>query len=100
MRDFGIFTFDFWRFAGICALALTLSSPATFGQVFTATLTGVVTDPSSGAIPKASVSLTNTATNEQRSTTAGADARYEFPQLLPGTYALTAEAPGFKKFIQ
>ena len=100
MRRFGFFTFDLCRFAGICVIALAIGSPRSYGQVFTATLTGVVTDPSSGAIPKASVSLTNTATNEQRSTTAGADGRYEFPQLLPGTYALTAEAPGFKKFIQ
>ena len=100
MVRFASFRCNIRRFAGISTLALAIWSPAIFGQVFTATLTGVVTDPTSGAIPKASVSLTNTATNEQRSTTAGADGRYEFPQLLPGTYELTAEAPGFKKFIQ
>lgn len=55
------------------------------GQVFTASLTGVVTDPSGGAIVEASVQLTSTATGEQRRTRTSADGRYAFSQILPGS---------------
>jgi hypothetical protein len=68
-------------------------------QVFTATLTGVVTDPSGGTIPQADLGLANTGTNEKRRIKTSADGRYTFSQLLPGTYELSAEAAGFKKLI-
>lgn len=81
----------FWVIAG--------SLPC-LGQVFTATLTGVVTDPSAAAVPNATVTLTNTATNEKRTTTTGGDGRYTLFQLIPGTYELSAEASGFKKYVR
>ena len=91
--------------ANLCVRLLVISSwmalgIACFGQVFTATLTGLVTDPSSGAIPRATVGVISTATNEKRTTSTGADGRYTFSQLRPGTYELSAEASGFKKFVQ
>ena len=70
------------------------------GQVFTATVTGIVLDPSGGAIPKATLSLTNTATADKRTATTGLDGRYTFSQLLPGNYELSTEAAGFKKYVQ
>ena len=71
-----------------------------FGQAFTASLTGVFTDPSGAVVPEARVQLTSAATNEKRTTIAGSSGRYTFSQLLPGSYELAVEAAGFKKFVQ
>ncbi|MCC7342814.1 MAG: TonB-dependent receptor [Bryobacterales bacterium] len=73
---------------------------ACFGQAFTANFTGLVTDPGGAVIPGAQVKLRNTATNEERQTTTGAEGRYTFSQLLPGNYELSASSQGFKTFVQ
>lgn len=73
--------------------------PRCFGQAFTANLTGVATDPGGAAIPGIAVKLLNTATKEERQTSAGSEGRYNFAQLQPGTYQLTAGAPGFQTFV-
>jgi hypothetical protein len=78
--------------------ALCLALPV-FSQTFTANLTGVVSDPGSAAVPRAVVNLKNTATGEPRRAVSAEDGRYTFSLLLPGTYELTVEAPGFKKFV-
>jgi hypothetical protein len=78
----------------VCLLALM--TPQLFGQAFTATLAGVVTDPNDAAIPGATVKIRNQATNDTRQTSSGGDGRYIFSQLPPGTYEVTVEAQGFK----
>lgn len=85
----------------IVVLALVLAGGAPcFGQAFTANITGLVTDATGAVIPGATVTATNTATNEKRTAKTSAEGRYTLPQLLPGPYELTAEAAGFKKFVQ
>jgi hypothetical protein len=64
------------------------------GQGLTS-VSGTVSDPTGAVIPKASVVLTNLATNARRETTTDESGRYSFPQLQPGTYSLSARAPGF-----
>jgi hypothetical protein len=71
-----------------------------WGQAFTGTITGVVTDPNSAAIPGASVRVRNEATNDVRSTTTTADGLYVFSQLPPGTYEVTVEMQGFSKSVR
>lgn len=83
----------------LAAVLLAGTAPC-FGQAFTANLTGLVSDPSGAAIPGATVKITNTATGETRQTQTGPEGRYTFSQLLPSTYELTAEAAGFKTFVQ
>jgi len=61
----------------------------------TSSLSGVVSDPSGGRVPRAEVVLTNSETNAQRAEQSDAQGRYSFPQMQPGTYELTARAPGF-----
>ena len=77
-----------------------MDQPRCFGQAFSANLTGLVTDPAGAAVPGITVKVTNTATNEERQTKAGSEGRYSFSQLLPGTYELTAGAPGFQTFVE
>jgi hypothetical protein len=59
-------------------------------------ISGLVTDSSGGAIPGATVTVTNTATRGTRTTTTNADGLYSFPSLPPGVYALKVELQGFK----
>src|SRR5947208_2414291 len=78
--------------------AISLALPG-FSQTFTANLTGVISDPAGSAIPRAIANLRNTATGEPRRTVSGEDGRYTFSQLQPGSYELTVETTGFKKFV-
>ena len=68
------------------------------GQVVTSTLTGSVRDSTGGMIPAASVSATNQATGATQSSTTTGDGIYTLPYLAPGSYRVTIEAKGFKKF--
>ncbi|MEO7142564.1 MAG: carboxypeptidase-like regulatory domain-containing protein, partial [Bryobacteraceae bacterium] len=87
-------------FATSVAILLILGTSPAFGQAFTANLTGVLSDPSGGVIPGATVLLTNTSTNEKRTAATRADGRYIFSQLLPDSYSLSVSAPGFKAFLR
>ena len=63
-------------------------------------MTGIVTDASGAVIPGVAIKVTNQATGVATiviSTSAGV---YTAPLLPQGTYTLTAEAKGFKKFVQ
>ena len=76
-----------------------LSASFLLGQVFTAGLSGVVLDPNGAVVPGATVSLRNNATGDSREGAADSEGRYNFAQLSPGLYQLSATAPGFKKFV-
>jgi hypothetical protein len=56
---------------------------------------GAVTDPSGAAVPGATVTLTDTATNLERRTVTNDAGRYNFPNVPPGNYNLTISKPGF-----
>jgi iron complex outermembrane receptor protein len=65
----------------------------------TVTLTGTVTDPQGGVVPAASVTLT--AANAPRPTTARADSEGVFSFAVPpGRYALQIDSPGFVVWMQ
>lgn len=66
----------------------------------TAVLTGTVKDVSGSVIANAPVTLTNTATNASLTIKTGSDGNYLFPLVPVGTYQVTVEQPGFKKFVQ
>ncbi len=72
-----------------------LASPAT-AQTFYGSITGTVTDPTGGVLPGASVTATNTGTNATSSVTTGADGKYRFVNLVPASYLIDTEMPGFK----
>ncbi len=83
--------------AANCLLALSLSSPA-FAQSYTASLEGIVTDPTGAVIPGAKVTLTNEATNVTRTATTDALGHYFFTFLPPASYKLNVESAGFTTF--
>ncbi|MGA2213567.1 MAG: carboxypeptidase-like regulatory domain-containing protein [Bryobacteraceae bacterium] len=82
-------------FVAVCLL-LVLAWSLTAQTAATGALQGTVTDASGAVIPNATVSLTSTATGQERTATTGADGTYRFPLLPPGNYDLKFTATGFK----
>jgi hypothetical protein len=61
----------------------------------TGNIIGVVTDGTGAALPNATVTATNTGTNEKRTTTSGVSGQYRFDLLSGGTYSIKGESAGF-----
>jgi hypothetical protein len=81
-------------------LALTLSLTAiSFGQGTTSRITGVVSDTNGAAVSGATVTLTNEGTNTSSSSQTSESGTYTFDLIQPGSYTVTIEKQGFKKFI-
>jgi hypothetical protein len=78
--------------------AVLLCARAAWPQTFTATIRGVVTDSSGAVVAGAVVTLTHIEQNRGVKYTTSQSGEYEFLQAPPGTYTLTAEAAGFKKY--
>ncbi len=72
-----------------------VSGPA---QESRGTILGRITDPSGAVIPGAEVRAINVATQAAARARTNDAGNYTIPYLLPGTYTLTVEAQGFKKF--
>src|SRR5689334_12232525 len=82
------------RLLAVLSLALGL-----FAQTRdTASITGGVNDPQGAAVPGASVTLTNVATGQSRSTTSDESGRYSFNLLPVGSYRLTVAQPSFRRY--
>jgi len=80
---------------------LTLSSAAVARAQFdSGQISGFVRESSQAAVPNATVTVTNAGSGEKRQTTTNADGYYAFPNLVVGTYTVTAEAPGFRRYIE
>ncbi len=72
---------------------------AAFGQGTTSRVTGTVTDNAGAAVAGATVTLTNQGTNTELTTQTGGSGAYAFDLIQIGTYQITIEKPGFKKFV-
>ena len=77
------------------AVAILVTSPAR--AQFTSNVQGVVQDSSGAVISKATVTLTNQATQASRSTTTDADGNFRFVSLAPGAYKISVEASGYSR---
>ncbi len=69
-------------------------------QTISGTISGRVVDPSGAVVPGATVRLVEQSTNVAVTTKVLSDGDFAFPVVLPGTYTITVEAPGFKKFVK
>jgi hypothetical protein len=85
------------RSFGILVLLLIFSRAVLASP--TGSIAGSVKDPTGAVVPGVKITLTNTATNAQLSGISNENGRFEFPQLVPASYSLVAESPGFKKTI-
>jgi len=55
----------------------------------------VIADPSGAVVPEAIVTLSNAENGSKRSIFTDATGQYSFPQVIPGTYRLVVDKPGF-----
>src|SRR3954451_25461539 len=86
------------RRIGICFLLALLSLVTAWPQASTSTVRGTVRDQGQAIVPKATIALTNTATNVTRTTETNDAGGYVFPNSIPGPYRVTAEFAGMQKY--
>ena len=73
-------------------LVLGFSRPSPTGSI-----RGMIKDPTGAPLPGVGVTLVSAATRAQRTTLSDAGGTFQFIQLEPANWALSAEAPGFKR---
>ncbi len=76
---------------GVLSLAVAAEAQSSNSAI----VLGTVTDKGGAVVPDATVELTNTATNDTKTTTSGASGQYVFPNVSPGTYNLKITKAGF-----
>jgi outer membrane receptor protein involved in Fe transport len=82
------------------ASALILFAAYGSGQNITGSMTGRVTDKTGSVIVGASVTVIETAQNQAINRKTSAEGTFTIAGLMPGTYSITIEAPGFKKLTR
>jgi hypothetical protein len=91
---------QFVRALGFALFALVLGVTGIANAQFNASLSGTVLDNTQAAIPGATVTLTNPATQQQtRSVTSSGTGAYAFNELAPGSYTVTVAAKGFQQNV-
>lgn len=70
---------------------------ASFGQISNSTLTGTVSDATGAVLPGVTVTATNNATGVASTNVSNEAGAYTIPGLIPSTYTVSAELPGFQK---
>jgi hypothetical protein len=87
------------RYTCLFTLLLILLPYAAFAQFDAATVLGLIKDESGGAVPGATVTLTNVATGIIATTVTDANGSYQLLNVKVGTYSLKAELQGFTTAI-
>ncbi len=90
------FSIHFLVGLAICTLAVA----ATWAQTGTTSLRGVVLDKSGATVVGAAVKVVNGEQGVERQVSSGENGEYQFLSLPPGTYTVTVEMAGFRKFEQ
>ena len=84
--------------AAICVSLFLVFSAV--GQQISGSMNGTVRDSQQAVIAGAKVTLSNAQQGTSREAQTSADGAFVFMQLQPGTYEISVEATGFKKFTQ
>ena len=82
------------------AILLLAALPALAQSTGTATVVGTVTDPTGAVVPGVRVTVRNLGTQFAYEGLTTATGSYYIPNLPSGNYEVSAEAQGFKKFVQ
>jgi hypothetical protein len=85
------------RYFALALTALLALCPAALAQETASSgITGQVLDASKAGLPGATVTVTNNATNGQRTTQTDSEGRFTVPNLAPATYTVKIELTGFQ----
>ncbi len=85
---------------GFIWLIALLFCATLFGQYTAQEINGFVRDSTGAVVPSVNVSVINTATGQVRSTTSNETGFYAVTNLPIGSYTVSVEAAGFKKFVK
>lgn len=81
-------------------VCLCLSAVAVLAQDSRGSIAGRVMDSSEALVPGVELRATNADTGVAASAKSNASGSYNIPFLIPGTYRVTAETAGFKRFVR
>ncbi len=93
-----IFRLSGFRLAASLMMVIVIA-PIVYGQFDTATVLGTVTDVNGAAVPRATVTLRNTATGVTVTATTDENGNFQIFNVRIGLYTVSAEAPGFARAI-
>src|SRR5262249_60844713 len=95
------FTNSVRSFLAVLSVSCLLLVPnGSFSQTSTGTLAGMVQDSTGALLPNVTLSIKNTDRNTIQSTRTNETGGYVLPALSPGNYSISAELPGFKRFVR
>src|SRR6266705_753465 len=82
----------------VLCLALGFGASTSLGQAVYGNLVGAVTDPQGNAVAGAKVTVTNIAKGTTEETATNESGNYSVTHLIPDSYKIKVEAPGFKAY--
>ncbi len=80
----------------VCVVFCVGSLPGWAQSSSSGTVAGSVVDQSAAVVEGATVTLTDTSTNNARTTTTNAAGRYVYVDVTPGSYSIAVSKPGFE----
>ena len=84
--------------AKLTCLLMFFVAGALYAQSISSTITGAVVDPQGSVIANAKITADNVSKDVVLTANTDAQGRFVLAQIEPGTYNITIEAHGFKKF--
>jgi hypothetical protein len=84
-----------WWITSILASGLLFLSLPLAAKTFYGSIVGAITDSTGASIAGVKVTVTNSATAEQRTAETSEDGGYRFVNLIPGTYKVEVSQSGF-----
>ncbi|MBC8029864.1 MAG: carboxypeptidase regulatory-like domain-containing protein [Pyrinomonadaceae bacterium] len=89
------------RLLSLSAILLVCLSAVAFGQEVTGSLVGTVKDANAAAVANATVTITDAEKRVVvRTVQTNDDGEFSVPNLSPGVYDVSVEAPSFKKHVE
>ena len=85
---------------GVLAFLVWLSPAAAVAQTDTGSVAGTVVDESGGTLPGVTITVTNTANGQARTTVTNESGRYQITALQPSRYSIKAEIQGFATVLR
>lgn len=87
------------RFASVCLIGLWWALAPAMAQVERAAVVGTVTDKSGASMAGVEIVVTNEGTNTSLRVLTDDAGAYSVPNLIPGSYTITASKPGFRQAV-
>ena len=79
----------------ISPLVILLLATIVSAQTFRGTILGTISDPNGAVVAGATITVKNTSTGIERTTTTDSEGNYTVPELPVGPYEVRVEQPGF-----